>query len=81
MCESTSTFLTLLLTSSRPIGLAGITDTFAASLWTLNFFLYAASIGIAQGKVSTRQHSLNLLTRDFCEVNMHMTYDVSTDCT
>ena len=31
-----------------PIGLAGVTDTFAASLWTLNFFLYAATLGIAQ---------------------------------
>ena len=31
-----------------PIGLAGVTNTFAASLWTLNFFLYAATLGIAQ---------------------------------
>jgi hypothetical protein len=34
-----------------PIGYAGITDTFAASLWTLNFFLYAATIGISSGMI------------------------------
>lgn len=29
-----------------PIGLEGITNTFAAALWTLNFFLYAARLNI-----------------------------------
>lgn len=31
-----------------PIGMAGITDTFAASLWTLNFLLYASTLNITQ---------------------------------
>ncbi|KAI1106483.1 glycoside hydrolase family 79 protein [Jackrogersella minutella] len=30
-----------------PIGLAGVTDVFGAALWTLNFLLYAASLGVA----------------------------------
>ncbi|KAI4594748.1 hypothetical protein KJ359_007551 [Pestalotiopsis sp. 9143b] len=30
-----------------PVGLAGITDTFAAALWTLNFLFYAATLGIS----------------------------------
>ncbi|KAH6658256.1 hypothetical protein BKA67DRAFT_488302, partial [Truncatella angustata] len=30
-----------------PVGLRGITDTFGAALWALNFLLYAASLGIA----------------------------------
>ncbi|KAL9115165.1 MAG: hypothetical protein Q9227_000959 [Pyrenula ochraceoflavens] len=34
------------MASVGPIGMAGITDTFAASLWTLNFFLYAAVLNI-----------------------------------
>ncbi|RYO86759.1 hypothetical protein DL766_002879 [Monosporascus sp. MC13-8B] len=29
-----------------PIGMAGVTDVFGAALWTLNFLLYAASLGI-----------------------------------
>lgn len=33
--------------SAGPIGLKGISDTFAASLWTLNFFLYAAQLNIS----------------------------------
>ncbi|OTB12033.1 glycoside hydrolase family 79 protein [Daldinia sp. EC12] len=30
-----------------PIGLAGVTDVFGTALWTLNFLLYTASLGIA----------------------------------
>ncbi|KAI1780868.1 glycoside hydrolase superfamily [Hypoxylon cercidicola] len=30
-----------------PIGLEGVTDVFGAALWTLNFLLYTASIGVA----------------------------------
>lgn len=30
-----------------PIGMAGVTDTFGAAIWTLNFLLYAASLDIA----------------------------------
>ncbi|KAI1842140.1 hypothetical protein JX266_011673 [Neoarthrinium moseri] len=30
-----------------PIGMHGVTDVFAAALWTLNFFLYAASLNIS----------------------------------
>ncbi|KAI0830413.1 hypothetical protein F5Y06DRAFT_290641 [Hypoxylon sp. FL0890] len=30
-----------------PIGLAGVTDVFGTSLWTLNFLLYAASLGVS----------------------------------
>ena len=30
-----------------PIGLAGVTDTFGAAIWTLNFLLYTASLDIA----------------------------------
>ncbi|KAF2010022.1 glycoside hydrolase family 79 protein [Aaosphaeria arxii CBS 175.79] len=33
--------------SIGPIGYHGISDTHGASLWTLNFFLYAASLGIS----------------------------------
>ncbi|KAI2632495.1 hypothetical protein GGS26DRAFT_598249 [Hypomontagnella submonticulosa] len=30
-----------------PIGLAGVTDVFGAALWTLNFLLYTASLGVS----------------------------------
>ncbi|KAI1372255.1 hypothetical protein F4677DRAFT_463408 [Hypoxylon crocopeplum] len=30
-----------------PIGLEGVTDIFGASLWTLNFLLYTASLGVS----------------------------------
>ena len=33
--------------SAGPIGLQGISDTLGASLWTLNFFLYAATLNIS----------------------------------
>ncbi|KAF2401156.1 hypothetical protein EJ06DRAFT_537316 [Trichodelitschia bisporula] len=35
------------MASAGPVGLQGISDTFGAALWTLNFFLYAASLSIA----------------------------------
>lgn len=34
------------MSSIGPIGMPGVSDTFGASLWTLNFFLYAAALGI-----------------------------------
>ncbi|QDS74350.1 hypothetical protein FKW77_004697 [Venturia effusa] len=34
------------MASAGPIGLRGISDTFGAALWTLNFFCYAASVGV-----------------------------------
>ncbi|KAI1767093.1 glycoside hydrolase superfamily [Hypoxylon sp. FL1150] len=30
-----------------PIGMSGVTDVFGAALWTLNFLLYSASVGVA----------------------------------
>ena len=33
--------------SVGPVGMDGITNTFASSLWTLNFFLYAATLNIS----------------------------------
>ncbi|KAF2428856.1 hypothetical protein EJ08DRAFT_591840 [Tothia fuscella] len=35
------------MANAGPIGLEGISDTFAAALWTLNFLCYTASLGIA----------------------------------
>lgn len=35
------------MSSVGPIGMHQISDTFGAALWTLNFFLYTASIGIS----------------------------------
>lgn len=35
------------MASAGPVGLQGISDTFGAALWTLNFFLYAASLNIS----------------------------------
>ena len=52
-CKLSTGRLVVALTDSRPIGYAGITDTFAASLWTLNFFLYAATLGISSGKTES----------------------------
>lgn len=40
-----------------PIGYAGITDTFAASLWTLNFFLYAAGLNISSVQMHMTDNS------------------------
>ncbi|GAM89515.1 hypothetical protein ANO11243_075540 [Dothideomycetidae sp. 11243] len=38
--------------SVGPIGYQGVTDTFGAALWTLNFFLYAATLNI----ISVQMH-------------------------
>ncbi|ERF69240.1 hypothetical protein EPUS_08919 [Endocarpon pusillum Z07020] len=40
-----------------PIGYAGITDTFAAALWTLNFFLYAAGLNISSVQMHMTDNS------------------------
>lgn len=40
-----------------PIGLAGITDTFASALWTLNFFLYAAGLNISSVQMHMTDNS------------------------
>lgn len=35
------------MASVGPVGLAGVSDTFGAALWTLNFFLYTATLNVA----------------------------------
>lgn len=40
-----------------PIGMRGMTDVFAASLWTLNFFLYAASLNISSVQMHMTDNS------------------------
>ena len=40
-----------------PIGLADITDVFGASLWTLNFFLYAATLNISSVQMHMTDNS------------------------
>lgn len=40
-----------------PIGLDGITNVFAASLWTLNFFLYAATLNISSVQMHMTDNS------------------------
>jgi len=40
-----------------PIGMYGITDVFAAALWTLNFFLYAASLNISSVQMHMTENS------------------------
>ena len=40
-----------------PIGYAGITDTFAAALWTLNFFLYAGGLNISSVQMHMTDNS------------------------
>lgn len=40
-----------------PLGYAGITDTFAASLWTLNFLLYAAGLNISSVQMHMTDNS------------------------
>ena len=40
-----------------PIGMAGITDVFAASLWTMNFFLYAATLNITSVQMHMTDNS------------------------
>jgi len=45
------------MSSIGPIGMPGVSDTFGASLWTLNFFLYAASIGISSVQMHMTDNS------------------------
>lgn len=45
------------MSSVGPIGKAGISDTFGASLWTLNFFLYTASLGISSVQMHMTDNS------------------------
>lgn len=35
------------MASAGPIGLPGISDTFGAAIWTLNFLCYAATVGVS----------------------------------
>ncbi|KAL5114798.1 hypothetical protein ACEQ8H_007291 [Pleosporales sp. CAS-2024a] len=45
------------MSSVGPIGMAGVSDTFGAALWTLNFFLYAASLGISSVQMHMTDNS------------------------
>ncbi|CAG5163847.1 uncharacterized protein ALTATR162_LOCUS6560 [Alternaria atra] len=45
------------MSSVGPIGMPGVSDAFGASLWTLNFFLYAASIGISSVQMHMTDNS------------------------
>ncbi|KAF1919656.1 glycoside hydrolase superfamily [Ampelomyces quisqualis] len=45
------------MSSIGPIGMSGVSDTFGASLWTLNFFLYAASLGISSVQMHMTDNS------------------------
>jgi hypothetical protein len=45
------------MASAGPVGVAGISDTFGAALWTLNFFCYAASLGIASVQMHMTDNS------------------------
>lgn len=45
------------MSSVGPIGMPGVSDTMGASLWTLNFFLYAASIGISSVQMHMTDNS------------------------
>jgi hypothetical protein len=45
------------MSSVGPIGMPGVSDVFGASLWTLNFFLYAASIGISSVQMHMTDNS------------------------
>lgn len=40
-----------------PVGLAGVSDTFGASLWTLNFFLYTATLNISSVQMHMTDNS------------------------
>lgn len=40
-----------------PAGIKGITDTFGGALWTLNFFLYAATVGVDSVQLHCLQDS------------------------
>ncbi|OCL14149.1 glycoside hydrolase family 79 protein [Glonium stellatum] len=43
--------------SVGPIGMHGISDTFGASLWTLNFFMFAASLNISSVQMHMTDNS------------------------
>ena len=45
------------MSSIGPIGMSGVSDTFGATLWTLNFYLYAASIGISSVEMHMTDNS------------------------
>jgi hypothetical protein len=45
------------MSSVGPIGMPGVSDAFGASLWTFNFFLYAASIGISSVQMHMTDNS------------------------
>jgi hypothetical protein len=45
------------MSSIGPIGMSGVSDTFGASLWTLNFFLYAATLGISSVQMHMTDNS------------------------
>ncbi|KAF1829451.1 hypothetical protein BDW02DRAFT_509957 [Decorospora gaudefroyi] len=45
------------MSSVGPIGMPGVSDTLGASLWTLNFFMYAATIGISSVQMHMTDNS------------------------
>jgi hypothetical protein len=45
------------MASAGPVGLQGISDTFGAALWTLNFFCYAASVGVSSVQMHMTDNS------------------------
>jgi len=45
------------MASAGPTGLEGISDTFGAALWTLNFFCYAATVGVASVQMHMTDNS------------------------
>ncbi|KAF1817341.1 hypothetical protein P152DRAFT_373636, partial [Eremomyces bilateralis CBS 781.70] len=45
------------MASVGPVGQVGISDTFAATIWTLNFFLYSATLNIASVQMHMTDNS------------------------
>jgi hypothetical protein len=45
------------MSSVGPIGMPGVSDTMGAALWTLNFFLYSASLGISSVQMHMTDNS------------------------
>lgn len=45
------------MSSIGPIGMPGVSDAFGAALWTLNFFLYAASLDISSVQMHMTDNS------------------------
>ncbi|KAF2268782.1 hypothetical protein CC78DRAFT_352917 [Lojkania enalia] len=45
------------MSSVGPIGMHGVSDTFAASLWTLNFFLYMATLNVSSVQMHMTDNS------------------------